>query len=193
MLKTSSTSPATATTAQPLHRVTTQYVANEDRLRLAGQLANGQTCVLWITQRLANRVLGHLLQWLEQRPLAVSSDDAPASAASANPQRQTELQRFAQQSAAAGIPKQQAVTIDEAQCSYLVENIDLTRGEQAVRLVLKPAADSEQPLCSLALNADALRQWVTIVYRQYRIAGWNLHGWPDWMKETGGGRGRVVH
>src|SRR5690554_6134022 len=150
----STSSPPAPETAQPLHRVTTQYVANEDRLRLAGQLANGHTCVLWITQRLANRVLGHLLQWLEQRPIAASSDDAPASAAAANPQRRTELQRFAQQSAAAGIPKQQAVTIDEAHCSYLVDNIDLTRGEQAVRLVFKPASGNEQPQCSLALTAD---------------------------------------
>ncbi len=193
MLKTTS-SPQPDTAAQPLHRLTTQYVATEDRLRLAGQLADGQACVLWLTQRLANRALGHLLQWLEQRPMVASSDDTPTPVAPANPQRQTELQRFAQQSAAAGIPKQEAVAIEEPHCTYLVDNIDLTRGERGVRLVFKPPVDSGLPVCSLTLGADALRQWVTIVYRQYRLAGWNLQGWPEWMKERGGvSAGRVVH
>ena len=38
-----------------LQRVTTAYVADEDRLRLTGELSDGDAVVLWLTQRLLNR------------------------------------------------------------------------------------------------------------------------------------------
>ena len=37
-----------------LQRVTTAYLENEDRLRLTGELADGDTVVCWLTQRLLN-------------------------------------------------------------------------------------------------------------------------------------------
>lgn len=50
-----------------LQRITTEYIDHEDRLRLAGEDAQGQTTVLWLTQRLLNRLIPHLCQWLEQQ------------------------------------------------------------------------------------------------------------------------------
>ena len=43
-----------------LHRITTEYIDSEDRIRLTGQLASGDTVVLWLTQRLLNRLVPHL-------------------------------------------------------------------------------------------------------------------------------------
>ena len=39
-----------------LHRLTTDYVEEEDRIRVSGASANGDTVVLWLTQRLLNRL-----------------------------------------------------------------------------------------------------------------------------------------
>ena len=47
-----------------LHRLTTDYVEEEDRIRVSGASANGDTVVLWLTQRLLNRLVPHLTAWL---------------------------------------------------------------------------------------------------------------------------------
>ena len=50
-----------------LQRITTEFVDAEDRIRLAGEDAAGEAVVLWLTQRLLNRLVAHLCDWLEQR------------------------------------------------------------------------------------------------------------------------------
>ena len=45
-----------------LQRVTTAYLENEDRLRLTGELADGDTVVCWLTQRLLNRLVPGLIK-----------------------------------------------------------------------------------------------------------------------------------
>ena len=47
----------TACAMGTLQRCTTEYVECEDRIRLAGELASGATVVLWLTQRLMNRLI----------------------------------------------------------------------------------------------------------------------------------------
>ena len=50
-----------------LQRITTEYIDQEDRIRLTGELAHGATVVLWITQRLLNRLIPHLTAWLSRQ------------------------------------------------------------------------------------------------------------------------------
>ena len=40
-----------------LQRCTTEYIATEDRLRLSGEIGTQSTVVLWLTQRLLNRLM----------------------------------------------------------------------------------------------------------------------------------------
>ena len=47
-----------------LCRVTSQYVDFEDRIRLTGELTDGQQVVLWLTRRLTERMVPHLVKWL---------------------------------------------------------------------------------------------------------------------------------
>ena len=56
-----------------LERCTTEYAEDEDRLRLSAELANGNTVVLWLTQRLLNRLVPHLVQWLEKQTAGVAA------------------------------------------------------------------------------------------------------------------------
>ena len=51
---------------QALQRITTEYDEHEDRLRLSGELSDGSSVLLWLTQRLLYRILPHLTQWLGQ-------------------------------------------------------------------------------------------------------------------------------
>ena len=49
-----------------LSRITTIYVDKEDRIGLVGEDSNGEHHKLWLTQRLLNRLVEKLLDWLPQ-------------------------------------------------------------------------------------------------------------------------------
>lgn len=204
--------PATpASPAPELRRLTTRYLDHEDRIRLAGELANGQVQVLWLTQRLLNRLLPHLWQWLN---LAVQnqpqSHDSPAAAtAAASPGAQAELQRFAQQSAAAQRQQQTPVNAAQAELTLLVQSVDITQLPAGLKLVFKaappaigniptlvPASPQPQAVC-LTLATQPMRQWLHILYQQYEAGGWAVNHWPAWLRPEAASPaptgGRVLH
>ena len=88
-----------------LQRVTTEYVAVEDRIRLSGEAADGATLVLWLTQRLLNLLAPSLTSGLER----------PDSASDAL------LQGFAQQAAEASLSPQPAVQATAPAASWRVD------------------------------------------------------------------------
>lgn len=187
--------PATPVAAE-LRRLTTRYVDSEDRLRVAGEVASGQVQVVWLTQRLLNRLLPHLWKWLDQAVQAQPrSHDTPAAAlAAVSPAAQTELQRFAQQSAAAERRQQVPVDPSRAVCTLLVQSVDIRHLPAGVRLTFKAAAPAIGPVPTLVepttateavhltLATPALRQWLQIVYQQYRVAEWPTGHWPSWIR-----------
>ena len=169
--------PATPVAAE-LRRLTTRYVDSEDRLRVAGEVASGQVQVMWLTQRLLNRLLPHLWKWLDHAVQAQPrSHDTPAAAlAAASPAAQTELQRFAQQSAAAERRQQVPVDPSRAARTLLVQSVDIRHLPVGLRLTFKaaapaigavptliePAATTEA--VQLTLATPALRQWLQLLY-----------------------------
>lgn len=149
-----------------LQRVTTEYVDTEDRLRLSGELPGGQTQVLWLTQRLAQRLVPHLCGWLEQQ----TADGAPMEL----------VQEFAQQAAQASLEPQARVQAEAGAQSWLVQAVDVSIGEGALTLLFKPGM-AGAPVSCLTLPSDSLRQWLGIMLAQYQLAQWPLEIWPDWM------------
>ncbi len=147
--------------APELQRVTTQYVINEDRIRLSGETAKGDTLVLWLTQRMLSILIPRLVGWLEQQ-----GGDAL-------------LQEFAQQAAEAALGAEPPVAAQTS--GGCVTSIDIATGPDGVVLVFKPEGERG---ASLALATDALRQWLAIVRSQYVIGEWPTAIWPSWMDET---------
>lgn len=50
-----------------LQRITTEFIASEDRIRLTGEVSEEKTrasVVLWLMQRLLNRLVPRLCAWL---------------------------------------------------------------------------------------------------------------------------------
>jgi hypothetical protein len=72
---------------QVLQRVTTEFVQQEDRVRLAGVTDAGRPAVVWLTRRMLNVLLPVLFQRLEAQFAAVL------------PEHREALQEFAQQAA----------------------------------------------------------------------------------------------
>lgn len=169
-------------TAEPgpleLQRITTAFDASEDRIRVCGEWAAGQTLVLWLTQRLLVRLVPHLLGWLEQQVVA----DGPGADV-----RAELMQGFAQQAAMTNLAPQIPVEAGTAQRVWLVQSVDVAATAQAVRLTFK-AEDCAQA-AGMTLEAQALRQWLGILHEQCRQAGWasaapqfSAFVWPPWVQ-----------
>ena len=50
-----------------LQRLTTEYIVIEDRIRISGETRDSGPVVMWLTNRLAMRVVPQLLRWLHHR------------------------------------------------------------------------------------------------------------------------------
>ena len=169
-----------------LQRITTEYVDSEDRIRLCGESAPNQTVVLWLTQRLLNRLVPHVLGWLEQQTGAsggVGADDVRAAA----------VNGFAQQAAVASMEHQSPVPAHTAQSEWLVHSVDVTVNPEVVRLTFKGQTRSDpsaQTLeASVTMQTRPLRQWLSILHEQCRRAGWVNASpeaanavWPEWIQ-----------
>lgn len=147
-------------------RFTTEYIDFEDRLRLAAETDEGGRVLLWLTQRLLQRLLPVLLRWLEQQ-----AGQTPHAEA---------LQGFAQQAARAELRPQVPVPADEGDAGWLVHSVDIIQTSQNVCLNFKGAAGNA---VSLTLEAKPLRQWLNIVHDAYAKAEWRLEGWPEWARD----------
>lgn len=153
-----------------LQRITTEYIEAQDRLRLAGELADGAPQVLWLTQRLLQRLLPVLLQQLQGAGAGAETDTPYADL----------LHSFVQQSARAELVPQPPVQASDSSPAWLVVSVDIVQSAEGVRLTFKGAQDQQ---VSLALVTLALRQWLGIVHDAYAKAEWPLQGWPQWLQE----------
>lgn len=153
-----------------LQKITTTYSESEDRLRLAGQDAAGATtAVLWLTQRLTNRLVRALTQWLE-------GEKGGALAAAAPDLRQA----WAQETARRQLQPSAPVPVTRDVPGTLVASVDLTRDGKHYTIGFRQADTTS----TLALSSTELRQWLGILRSLYLTAGWPLADWPAWMEEN---------
>ncbi len=167
-----------------LQRITTTYVEVEDRLSLTGILAHGMTVQLWLTQRLLNRLVPPLSNWLQHRSHLVTghAQAGIAPAAKVALADQEMVQGFAQHSARAQMKPQPPVHATPASATWVVSNVQLSLGPQAV-LLRFPPHQADQPAVTLHLSAQLLRQWLDIVFDQVVRADWPTTAWPPWIAE----------
>ena len=156
-----------------LQRITTEYIDTEDRIRLAGEDDDGGAVVLWLTQRLLNRLLPHLFVWLDRQVPAGRTDYAATSQAEV-------IQSFAQQAAQAALEPQPPVQSKAQSSMWLVNSVDIASGDLGVMLTLK-ADEAGRDSATLTLHDQPLRQWLGILHDQYQKAEWDMTVWPEWM------------
>lgn len=158
-----------------LKRVTTEFIDVEDRIRISGEHLSGDTEVLWLTQRLMNRLISHLCQSLEQQ--LASASTIPSVQAT----QQEVVQSFAQQAARSQLTTQPPVRASSSDAGWRADAVDITQAEGAVVLTFKGEANRQ---ARLNLPAQALRQWLAIVHEQYRRGQWPMDVWPQWMEAS---------
>lgn len=156
-----------------LHRITTEYIDAEDRLRITGEKAPGEAVVLWLTQRMVHRLIGHLCRCLDSQ--------APQHSQSRALQADL-IQAFAQQAARAQLPTQPAVRACQTSQQWLVTSVDISQATNKTTLTFKGSQPDSQ--ARLTLHEQPLRQWISIVYEQCSKAGWPGEPWPDWVRDA---------
>lgn len=143
-----------------LQRLTTEYIETEDRIRLSGEDAAGRVHVLWLSQRLLNRLVPALCDTLAR------TGDAAAL-----------LQSFEQEAARAGHQPQPPVSAHDP--GWLVLAVDVARAGNGLHLRFRGAGDEQ--VAQVGMAETALRQWLSILLEQYRRGEWPAAAWPVWM------------
>ncbi len=166
------------TTVLELHRLTTEYIESEDRFRLTGEDQNGNALCLWLTQRLALRIIDHVVN-----QIAKGSPEALQ-----NPTQDSDtsdlLQSVAQAQASSALIPQPAVDSSKVTQSVLVNEVDITRSpEGAVGFVFK----NGEAKIGLGFQPQQLRQWLIIMHAQWTTAQWPVQIWPQWINKQNTG------
>lgn len=151
-----------------LRKITTEYFGHEDRIRISGDVDGQNAVVIWLTQRLLQRLVPALLQHLGLREAAVNAEI---------------LQSFAQQSAVSELDHQAPVKASADCTAYLPTKVDIRKAGEFVCLEF---ASENNPSIILELGVVSLRQWLAILYDAYLRADWPLDVWPDWIGGQGG-------
>lgn len=150
-----------------LQRLTTEYIEAEDRMRICGELASGETLVMWLSQRLLLRLLPHVFLWLEKQ----GGDSLPVEIA----------QSFAQDAARAELTPEAPVLREEHSQEWLAEAVDLSFSQDALLLQFRA-----KPSHAVTLNlaSQPLRQWLNILHSLWSLAEWPTAVWPHWMESS---------
>lgn len=148
-----------------IKRMTTEFIEGEDRLRISGEIDNAPPVMMWLTQRLAGRLLSPLLQWLDRQ--------------AGVPLRREIIHGFAQEAAVAGLKPQAPVQAASGQVVWLIEAIDIVPAEESIALAFRAGVTN---VANVSLTAQELRQWLAIVYVHWLNAGWPTALWPEWIQ-----------
>jgi hypothetical protein len=156
-----------------LQRLTMEYVVIEDRMRISGETRDAGPVVMWLTNRLAMRVVPQLLRWLEDQAALTAgySSDSPAL--------KRELQSFAQAAAVAGLKRHRPVVAEGDVPSWVVQAVDITATQDRLSITFRGEQDQS---ARVPFNATGLRQWLSILHRAWLKAEWPSLVWPDWIK-----------
>lgn len=65
-----------------------------------------------------------------------------------------------------------------------MQAVDLTHNEQAMTLTFRGNAGGPGGKSILHLEAQPMRQWMSILYQQWQAAGWRMDVWPAWIGEA---------
>ncbi|NTV17279.1 MAG: hypothetical protein HGB09_07540 [Chlorobiaceae bacterium] len=149
-----------------LKKVTLQYIEIEDRIRMSADLDGEEPAVFWLTQRLCVRLVKKLSRHLEHSaPQSLLVDKG--------------LMLSVQQHEAGWRQKySEPVRIGGLSRSVLPEKVDLICPAGGAAIIF-PLYEGEP--ARLQMNMLELRQWLAVVYRQFKIAGWPMDAWPQWF------------
>lgn len=155
--------------------ITTAYNQDEDRLRFAIVDEEGHHRVLWLTRRLAERLVPALLQGM----VAPAAEDAAPPEAPAGTSPADAAQVYAQLEARLAQKPLPPIEPGPDAPQGVVYEITLKAADQGLR-GMEFHCRSMSP-CELFLTPRELRQWLQLVHTCFRMGQWREDIWPAWI------------
>ncbi|MCX5820662.1 MAG: hypothetical protein NT047_12280 [Deltaproteobacteria bacterium] len=163
-----------------IRKITQRYDPEQDRIGLTAQNDEGRVLLLWLTQRLTNRLVGKLASWLDEDVKTMPSG-RPMFSPHAWEQSSAEVQ----------LKPDRPVDAAAVQGEALLTAVDLARDPSGYTLTFKWGSAGA---ARLRLNPTELRQSLIILHRLFDTAGWPKHAWPEWFAAgEGSGASSTTH
>ena len=158
-----------------LQKITSEFIDEEDRVRVTGISKDRETIVFWFTQRLLSSLIVHCISWLDKTSPEFSEGKT------INPQSQTDLQGLVQQTARQSLKKEDAVIATVSSQSFLVKEVDVKLNKEGVLLTFR---DENKLSAQLIFSVQHLRQWLSIIHNLWQKANWPMEIWPNWIAKS---------
>lgn len=151
-----------------INSITLSYDRDEDRIHIAARLEDQRAVRLWLTHRLARRLVAALASHLEK----AEAIPLPSVREAVMAQEQAQ--------AVSSIKPQPPVTAGSDAPAHLVNNISLKLAAEQMSLQFDSTLDCAP---SIQLDRTLVRQWLSMLHRQFVVAEWALDIWPVWLTE----------
>ena len=143
-----------------LSRLTLDYSPDEDRMKLTGLTQEGTLVIAWLSLRLLERLVPHLLTRFEA--LVASTESNTASL------RETKPSTMSDVSEAPVLPQHDTP-------SFLVGAADMAQGTDAIVLTLRGADDDVR----FAIPVSKMAHWLSGLKHLYQVAEWPMSIWQS--------------
>ena len=160
-----------------LNRLTLDYSADEDRIKLTGLTEEGALVVAWLSLRLLERIVPHLLTRYEAIATSMVSNTASL-------QLSNSKKKFA------GTDKPVLSVHDTP--SFLVCSADMTQSTDAIVLTLRGGSDEVR----FAIPASKMALWLGGLKHLYQVAEWPMKAWQgvdSMLLSSADGRSVTLH
>jgi len=145
------------------------YDAAEDRLAWDAEYKDGATTRMWLTQRLCRAMVDAIVPMLK-----------PSAAQEVLREHQTTMQSWEQAAAMSDFGKVPAVQTQPQTVVGLVKTVNIKPEDG--KLVLSFDFGAVGP-CVIIVNAQQLRQTLSVIHGLYAAAAWPRDFWPAWIAD----------
>ena len=169
-------------TPEAVRRFTTEYVPAEDRIRISLERADESLAVLWLTRRLAVRLIPQILKVIDTLPRLQGAGKLPQP--SDNAQRRSQLD------ALGSIEQQAPVLAGELPNdieTHLVSGLGIRMNRSMMLVDFR--VDTDTVVQTLPFPEESIRQWLGVLYAAFKRGGWKEDVWPAWITAKGWNEG----
>ena len=161
-----------------IEKITTEYIAEEDRIRISALASNDTVMILWATRRMLLMLIPPVSEWLDEKK-NTSSQMSENSKEIMNDFAQSEAQAKLKAEEPVNPEKQKPQTAAPIK-SWLIHEIDVKHSNELMELYFK---NPQHDVAKLILTKLAARQWLSIVHSQWIKSEWLMDIWPSWFTQ----------
>ncbi|HCW92787.1 hypothetical protein [Flexistipes sinusarabici] len=145
-----------------LEKLTTTYVPEEDRIMVSGQLSDGRTLALWLTQRLLKMLIPNITERLQKMEDSLDSVNTP-----------NVKDKHLEDKNTKSVP----VSLSEKSVEeWLVTSVDISNNDSTIMLVFKRSSLDK---VSFIADKSLMNQWLDILKKNFESASWPLDVWLE--------------